>query len=360
MKRLFPRLIVALTFVFLLIRCSGDNPAIDPIDPPITNVVPAQLISPFNEDQFTLGESVTVEIKINAPEGISNMELYMDDILHTGDLSVKNQTIEILTDSLSKVGWTKIRLSYLDADGKKRTDYRKIVFFSNLIPKELNATIVNTYPHIKGSYTQGLEFYKERLYEGTGQYNRSVLAEVELITGLQLRKHDLDGSIFGEGITILKDTIYQITYRSQICYMYDMDFNLIGQFNYDGEGWGLCNDGENLIMSNGDSEIVWRNRETFEVVKSIQVFDESQSIGNLNELELINGNLFVNIYQDTKIVEVDTATGKVLSYIECQNLVTDAKDIGNDVLNGIAYNPATGKIYVTGKLWPKLYEVKFE
>ncbi len=360
MKKFLPLLIFVVAAAFVLVQCNGESPEDDPIDRPINNVVPAQLTSPSNEGQYTIGDSVEVAIKINESEGISDLELIVNDTVYLGNLSVEDQTIWITTDSLTKVGWTKILLSYTDADGKKRSDYRKVVFFSNILPATLNATIVNTYPHIKGSYTQGLEFYEGKLFEGTGQYNRSVLAEVDLTTGTQIRKHDLDGSIFGEGITILNDTIYQITYRAQTCYMYDMSFNQIGQFNYDGEGWGLCNDGENLIMSNGDSEIVWRNPQTFAIVKSIEVFDDDQSVEQLNELELINGRLFSNIYRDTKIAEIDTATGKVLSYIYCQNLVTDASDVGNDVLNGIAHNPATGKTYVTGKLWPKLYEVKFE
>ncbi|NOQ70953.1 MAG: glutaminyl-peptide cyclotransferase [Crocinitomix sp.] len=360
MKRLLSLLVSTTALVFILVQCNGDDPIKDPIDKPVKNVVPAQLTTPFNEAQYTIGEAVEVAIKINAPEGISNLELFVDDTLYAGELSIEDQNITIITDSLSKVGWTKILLSYTDADGKRRSDFRKIVYFSNLFPSQKNATIVNTYTHDKGSYTQGLEFYEGALYEGTGQYNRSVLSEVELTTGTQIRKHDLDGSIFGEGITILNDTIYQITYRAQTCYMYDMDFNQIGMFKYDGEGWGLCNDGENLIMSNGDSEIVWRNPRTFEVVKSIEVFDDDQSVDQLNELELINGRLFMNIYRANKIAEVDTATGKVMAYINCQNLANDANDFGNDVLNGIAYNPATGKIYVTGKLWPKLYEVKFE
>ena len=360
MKRLFPLLIIVIAVAFIWVGCKGEGPEDDPVDRPVKNVVPAQLLSPFNEDQFTIGQSIEVEIKINAAEGIKNLELYVDDTLYSTDLAVENQTISIPTDSLSKVGWNKILLTYTDAHGNARSDYRKIVFFSNISPSELDATIVNTYPHEKGSYTQGLEFYKGSLFEGTGQYARSVLAEVDLTTGKQIRSQDLDADIFGEGITILSDTIYQITYKAQTCFIYDMDFNEIGQYQYDGQGWGLCNDRENLIMSNGDSEIVWRDPETFKVVKTIQIFDDQQSVGNLNELELIDGYLYMNIYQDTKIAKVDTATGKVLTYINCDKAVEDAREIGNDVLNGIAYNPATGKTYITGKLWSKLYEVKFE
>jgi glutamine cyclotransferase len=219
---------------------------------------------------------------------------------------------------------------------------------------------MKSYPHEKSSYTQGLEFYKGKLYEGTGQKSQSILGEVDLNTGKILRKIDLATDYFGEGITILNDTIYQITWSEKTCFVYDLNFNIIKQFSYEGEGWGLCNDGTYLIMSNGSSEIVWRNRHTFEIVKRIYIFNDETEIDNLNELELINGKLYVNVYQEDRIIAVDPATGKVLEDIDCSGISKDGRTPGTDVLNGIAYNPETGKTYITGKWWPKLYEVKFE
>lgn len=344
-----------------MVRCAGDSEPTDPVvDIVEDRTVPAQITTPNNDAQYTIGDSIKVEIKINKPNAVSNLELFVADTLFAGNLKIENQTITIPTGDKTKVGWSKIFLSYKDDKDKMRSDTRKIVLFSNLFPGNKEAVIVNTYPHDKTSYTQGLEFHNGKLFEGTGQYNQSVLAEVDLNSGAKLREHTLQGSVFGEGITILNDTIFQITYKSQICYLYDLDFNPIGNFKYDGEGWGLCNDGTAIIMSNGSSHIVWRNPKTFDVIKTIEVYDDAIEIGQLNELELINGNLIANIYTDNKIAEIDTLTGKVLNYITCRALVMDATEPGNDVLNGIAYNSETGKIYMTGKWWPKLYEVIFE
>ena len=350
-----------LTFAALLflIGCAGEAEK-DPVLNPDNKQAAIQLMSPMNDDQFTIGDQVDVEIKVNDPNGISELALYIEDTLFAGDLKIEGQIITLNTNELSRVGWTKIFLSYKASDGKKHADNRKVVFFSDIFPAQKTAEIVNTYPHAKTSYTQGIEFYKGILYEGTGQYNKSILAEVDLPSGTILQQHNLDGSIFGEGITILNDTIYQITYKAQICYMYDMSFNPLGSFTYSNEGWGLCNDGTHLIMSNGSNEIVWRDPRTFEIVKTLQIFDDETSVDSLNELELIDGSLYANLYTQNRIAEIDTATGKILTYIDCFSLVTDASDVGNDVLNGIAFNPETGKTYMTGKRWPKLYEVSFK
>ena len=182
---------------------------------------------------------------------------------------------------------------------------------------------------------------------------------MDLKSGGHLNKVDLESKYFGEGITILNDTIFQITWNERTCLLYDMEFNKIGQFSYDGEGWGLTNDGEHIIMTNGTEEIVWRDPATFEVVKTIHAFDNNKEQVNLNECELINGRLLINIYTETNIVEVDTATGKVLRTIDCSSLKAE-QPAGVDHLNGIAYNDATGKLYLTGKWWPNLYEVEID
>lgn len=349
-------LTIALVSGGLFYSCSGDPEEDSGMENLLPEKIPAQLISPTNESQFVTGDTMLVDVQVNTPGSVKNLELYINDTLFKGGLKAENQIIKVPTTD-GKVGRIKIFLSYEDETGRRRGDNREVVFFSDIVPEFITAEIKKTFPHATTSYTQGLEFYQGKLFEGTGQYNKSILAEVDLNSGTKLREHQLDGSIFGEGITILNDTIYQITYLSQICYMYDMDFNQIGSFTYDGQGWGLCNDGKHLIMSNGSDQIVWRNRKTFAVEKTITVFDNRNNVAQLNELELVDGKLLVNLYQETKIAEVDTATGKVLTYITCDDLVNDAYDPNNDVLNGIAYNPETGKLYMTGKLWPKLYEV---
>lgn len=355
LKKHIYKFLLLVTLGFTLINCAGDGE--DSLNE--DHSIAAQLTSPANGETFALGATVNIELKVNKPEGISNLAITINDVVYKGELKSESQIVALITDTHSKVGKYTLKFSYTDVDGKPRADYRDIYFFSDIVPAQKTAEIIETFPHVKTSYTQGLEFYQGKLYEGTGQYNQSILAEVELKTGKKLREIPLDAAIFGEGITILNDRIYQITYKAEQCFVYDMDFKLINTFGYVGQGWGLCNDGKSLIMSNGSSQIVWRNPETFEIEHSIEVFDNLISLGNLNELELINGNLYINIYAENRLVEVDTATGKVLSYIDCEAIAAAGADPGNDVLNGIAYNPLSGKIYMTGKWWPKLFEVRF-
>ncbi len=342
----------------VILSCNGDedNSIKDPI---IAHKVPGRILSPSNETQYNTGDIVAVDIEINDASQIKEMNLYVDDTLFAGNLKIESQTVKIPTDQ-GKVGFVDFYLDYTDVADKPHRDNRSIVFFSDILPEQLSAKIVNTYPHSKTSYTQGLEFYQGKLYESTGQIGSSLIAEVDLTTGNQYRFKNLDAPYFGEGITIMNDTIYQLTWRSNICFMYDMAFNKIGEFTYEGEGWGLTNNGKSLIMTGGDSKIVWRNPQTFEIEKTLYAFERETDVTQLNELELIDGKLFINVYLQNRLIEVDTTTGKVLSYIDCTSLSIEGEEVGADVLNGIAYHKETGKIYMTGKLWPKLFEVEFE
>lgn len=340
----------------LLVGCSGE-----PVEDTVTKrpEPPVKIVSPLNDAQFTIGDILEIQLAIPDVQKVKNLEIFIADTLYQAGLIDNSMNIKVNTEN-GRVGYIKVYVSYKDEKGEQHGDTRTVVFFSDVAPKQLAAVNVKAYPHEKTSYTQGLEFYKGKLFEGTGQVGQSILAEIDLNSGSIVRKIDLEKRYFGEGITILNDTIYQITWSERTCFVYDMNFNKIKEFSYDGEGWGLCNDGTHLIMSNGSSEIVWRDRHTFEIVKRITIFSDDAETDSLNELELINGNLFVNVYTTDQIIEVDTATGKILSEIDCSGIVNDGRVPGADVLNGIAYNSATGKIYITGKWWPKLYEVKFE
>lgn len=346
-----------LGLIFLCANCKGDDP-INNIDKP-KQVIPAKLVSPYNDTEYNTGDVVSFEIKVNDASKIKDMSLYIDDTLYVGNLKLETQTINVNTDN-GKVGWVDVYLAYTDSEGKAHRDNRSLLFFSDKVPEQKFAKIVTSYTHSKSSYTQGLEFYNGKMYESTGQKGASLLAEVDFTSGAQLRFKDLETAYFGEGITILNDTIYQLTWKSGLCFMYDMAFNKIGEFNYEGEGWGLCNNGKSLIMTNGSEGIVWRNPRTFEIEKTIYAFKPEESVTGLNELELINGDLYINVYTKNTVVVVDTTSGKVKSNIDCLTLEDEGRVVGSDVLNGIAHNPITGKTYMTGKYWPLLFEVVFE
>ena len=340
--------------LLIIVRCAGDdneNP-----DPPVVEK-DVWITAPSNDAQYVSGDPCTVKIEVNHPDLISDLQLWVDDTLFADSISLETQQFKFETTG-GRVGRIPIYLKWKDGAGKERRDTRTIAVFSDIVPETKEVKIVQTYPHNPKSYTQGLEFYKGRLYEGTGQKESSLLAEVDLKTGAHLRITKLDNSIFGEGITILNDTIYQISYQAGKCFLWDVNsFEKITEFNYAGEGWGLCNNGKSILMSNGSDEIVWRDPRTFQVTKTIHIFDNQSNVAQLNELALIEGDLYANIYMDSKIARIDTASGKVLGYINCAPLVNAQPD-GVDVINGIAYND--GKIYLTGKWWPNLYEVSFE
>jgi len=348
-----------LIVVFSCVQCKNDSKKNNENEKP-QHLPAIKLLSPANEDQFITGDgAMSVEIEVNDASRIKDMSLFIDDTLYAENLKIESQIINVPTEN-GKVGWVDLYLAYTDNDGKPHRDNRRVIFFSDKVPNQLFATKIATYPHSKTSYTQGLEFYKGKLYESTGQVGQSLIAEVDLATGNQSRFKNLNAPYFGEGITILNDTIYQITWKSNVCFLYDMDFNKIGELNYEGQGWGLCNNGKSIIMTSGDSEIVWRNPRTFAIEKSIYAFHDQSDESNLNEIELINDKLYINVYMENKIIEVDTTTGRVMSFIDCNSIATEGQVGGADVLNGIAYNPITGKTYITGKLWPTLFEVKFE
>lgn len=345
-------------FTLLMIGCNGNENTLDaPVELP--RLPPVKLVAPLNMEHYVIGADIEVKIDFSASDEVESIALYVYDTLYQDKLELENQSIIIQTTN-AKVGKTSIYIAYTKKDGKEHRDTREIVLFSDVKPGYKTAKVMGTTPHLTASFTQGLEFYNGNLYEGTGQYNQSILAEVDLNSGVHKRTVRMDANFFGEGITILNDTIYQLTWQSQTCVLYDMAFNEIGRLSYEGEGWGLCNDGQSIIMSNGSDKIVWRNPRTFEIEKYIYAFTPTESLVNLNELELIDNKLYVNIWQDDKIVELDPLTGKVLNFIDCKSIIGDGMVIGADVLNGIAHNTRSGKTYLTGKRWSKMYEVIFE
>jgi len=219
--------------------------------------------------------------------------------------------------------------------------------------------VVNVYPHDPAAFTQGLQWHDNRLFESTGQVGTSGLREVDLASGRVIRQQPLEQPHFGEGMVILGDQLYQLTWQSGKAFTYDWKtFTRTGSFTYDGEGWGLTTDGESLIMSNGSSSLVWRDPKTFAVTKTLAVTDRGTPVAAINELEWVKGEIWANVWQSDSIARIDPNTGVVLGWIDLTNILPKMDRTGNeDVLNGIAYDAAKDRIFVTGKLWSKLYEI---
>ena len=235
-----------------------------------------------------------------------------------------------------------------------------------LIPGNPDATpvysynIVNTYPHDPDAFTQGLVFDDGVPYEGTGLYGESSLRRVELETGNILQIRELSDQFFGEGITIYGDSIIQLTWQSNIGFVYDKnDFELLQEFNYSTEGWGITHDGTRLIMSDGTSTLHFLDPQTFEEIGHIDVFDDNGPVTRLDELEYIKGEIYANVWQTDRIARIAPETGRVVGWVDLEGLLS-AEDRGEpvDVLNGIAYDAQTDRLFVTGKLWPKLFEIE--
>lgn len=220
--------------------------------------------------------------------------------------------------------------------------------------------IVNTFAHDRQAFTQGLIFEDGFLYEGTGLYGYSSLRKVELKTGKVLQSHRLPEDLFGEGITTFADRIIQLTLYSQTGFVYDKrTFELVEEFHYPYEGWGITHDGTHLITSDGSAELYFLDPDTFNEVRRVKVVDEGRAIQGLNELEYVEGEIFANIWFSDRIARIDPRTGEVTSWIDLSGL--RPSDISYDpdaVLNGIAYDSGGKRLFVTGKLWPKLYEIK--
>jgi glutamine cyclotransferase len=220
--------------------------------------------------------------------------------------------------------------------------------------------IIHTFPHDPAAFTEGLVFNGGFLYESTGLYGRSTLRKTQLETGQVLQQHDLPADVFGEGATIFGDRIIQLTWKSQLGYVYDkLTFRLLREFTYPTEGWGITHDGKNLIMSDGTANLYFLNPDTFERVGQIRVHSEDEPVTQLNELEYVQGEIYANVWQTDRIARIAPDTGQVLEWIDLSGLLSaEDRRVPVDVLNGIAYDPEHDRLFVTGKLWPKLFEIK--
>jgi glutaminyl-peptide cyclotransferase len=220
--------------------------------------------------------------------------------------------------------------------------------------------VVNTYPHDRAAFTEGLVYQDGWLYEGTGLNGRSDLRKVKLETGEVVQTRAISDTYFGEGITIFGDKIFQLTWQTHVGFIYDKaSFEQIGEFRYPSEGWGLTHDGTRLIMSDGTATLHFLDPQTLQETGTVAVYDNNGPVVQINELEYINGEVYANIWQTEMIARISPQTGQVLGWINMAGLLGPGdRQQPVDVLNGIAYDAAGDRLFVTGKLWPKLFEVK--
>lgn len=222
--------------------------------------------------------------------------------------------------------------------------------------------VINTWPHDTAAYTQGLVFQDGKLLESTGQEGRSSLRRVELDTGKVLQMVSIPPPYFAEGLTLLKGKLYQLTWQHQRGFIYDAwTFQKIGEFSYSGEGWGLTNDGESLILSDGTNRLRFLNPDNFQVRRSITVLDQRTAVTDLNELEYVHGEIYANVWHKDQITCINPQTGRVTAWVDLKALLKPGEATDEEaVLNGIAYDETNDRLFVTGKLWPKLFEIRLK
>jgi glutaminyl-peptide cyclotransferase len=230
-------------------------------------------------------------------------------------------------------------------------------------PARLDAyEIVNSYPHDPEAFLQGLVWYDNGFYEGTGLERHSTLRRVEFPSGKVVKSVSLAPDLFGEGVALVGDRLVQLTWKAQRGFVYDRDsFKLLREFHYGTEGWGITYDGKNLVMSDGTSTLTYLDPESFQPVRRLNVTWNGKAQDQLNELEYIEGEIWANVWQENYILRIDPETGRVKSYLDMKNLFPPQLRTGNeDVLNGIAYDSQTKRIFVSGKLWPRIFEIRLK
>ena len=310
------------------------------------------------KEQYQPQETIDLGILNTNSKSIDSIIYYVNDKKIGSKKGIDKLTFELKDQ---KLGYQKLKaLVYFEGQNSEATTRVELV--SNIQPKLLKYTIINTYPHDIGSYTQGLEFYRDTLYEGTGQYGKSQLKKTDYKTGKVYTEIELDSKYFGEGITILNNKVYQLTWKENEGYVYNADtFKKEKTFTYFKpiEGWGLTNDGKNLYQSDGTEKIWILDPATLKEVDYLNVYSFETKIKSINELEWINGKIYGNVYQKDAIAIINPKNGTVEAIINLADLkkkITQLPD--TDVLNGIAYNPKTKTIFVTGKNWDKMFEIK--
>ncbi len=287
------------------------------------------------------------------------MQVYLGPSLIT--VLKKEMSAEINVGKMNPAS-SFVRARAFLSDGTDLSASVPVEVVSDIIPDHYTYRVIREFPHDPKAYTQGLEYVDGYLYEGTGNYGESSLRKEDLETGQILKFRNLPSDIFGEGITYLHNKIYQITYKAQVGFIYNAaNFELIQKFYYQNkEGWGLCNNGTQILMSDGSNQIYFMDTTYFSQQKKIEVFDNKGPVDLLNELELIKGRLYANRYTTNEIVIIDPATGKVEGKIDMSGILKpEDRHPGIDYFNGIAYDKKNNRIFVTGKYWPKLYQVEF-
>lgn len=311
------------------------------------------------KEQYQPNETVSIGILNADAKKIDSIIYYVND-KNIG--SKKNTEKMAIALKDQKLGYQNIKaLVYFDGSTEAEEVTTRLELVSGVEPKLLSYTIVNTFPHDTTSFTEGLEFYRDTLFESTGQYGQSRLLKIDYKTGKIYKDLKMDNQYFGEGVTILNNKIYQLTYKEKTGFIYNANtWKVEKTFTFDKniEGWGMTNDGKVIYQSDGTEKIWKMDPDTQKMTDYVNVYTNTSKIKSVNELEWINGKIYGNIWQKDAIAVINPTTGAVEGVINLADLKGKQGFKDADVLNGIAYNPKTKTIFITGKNWDKLFEIR--
>lgn len=353
-------------FVFFTLSCSPGSGSSE--GRPLLSSKPERIttmLEPASALTIALGEEIPITVSIPDTAKVDSLSVFLGGsrkLTISAPLGESNGKLEfVLPTDGEHTGKSGLRLRLFFADGSSENHSQQLTFLSNVAPVEYSYQVVKEFPHDVSAYTQGLQFLDGVLYESTGNYGTSSIRRVILETGEVKQVRNLDQSLFGEGITVLGQRIYQLTYKSQVGFVYDLEsFEEIQKVYYQNrEGWGLTNNGEELIMSDGTNIIYFLDPEMFTINRQIEVYHDQGPADSLNELEYINGKIWANRYFTDEIVIIDPESGIVEGRINLKGILKAMhRKPTTDVLNGIAWDSEGERLFVTGKFWPLLFEIR--
>jgi glutamine cyclotransferase len=347
-----------------VISCSGSSGnksgAVTGNTVAVTDALPAkrliEVLSPADNASYVCSDKITFSVvQATGTAQIDSVQLWVGGS-RKSTLYELPASVEL--EPAGRPGRLPLRVVAFSPVSRPQTVSLFVSLLSDITPVTYRYKVVKSYPHDKRAYTQGLVYDEGYFYEGTGQQGQSTLRKVEAETGKVISQVNLDGSLFGEGVALLGDRIYQLTWTTKVGFVYDKKtLSQLNKIYYQTQGWGLTTMDNKLVMSDG-TNIIWFLDADFNVLSSLEVWDNKGIVDNLNELEMIDGELWANIWQTEHIARIDPLSGKVLGYVELANILPrEDHSQETDVLNGIAWDAANKRLFVTGKYWPRLFEI---
>jgi glutaminyl-peptide cyclotransferase len=310
--------------------------------------------------KIIFGDDINIGISIKLKDGeLKETKIFIDSVLIT---TSKEAEFSYALKKFENLGKHTLKAVAVKTDGVEGAYFKAFEVLSDIVPEKYSYEIVQSFPHKETSFTEGLEIQNGFMYESTGENGKSALLKNNIKTGKTLQSVKLADRFFGEGITIFNAKIYQLTYKTKVGFIYKLEnMALIDSFHFESaEGWGMTHDEKYLIMDDGTNNLIYINPTTLKTVKKIQVYDDKEPVIYINELEYSDGYIYANVWTTNIIIKIDPKTGRVLSKIDMDGILNMNSNSGKqvDVLNGIAIDPITKKMYVTGKLYPKIFEIK--